>query len=255
MLIILSPAKIQNFNPVKITEKFSLPEFIDEAGILVDLIRRLSTDELSKLLKINNNLTQLNFDRYFNWHHPFTPQNAKQAIFVFDGEVFRGFDAKSLAQSDIDYMQSHLRILSGLYGVLKPLDLIQPYRIDVSSKLKNPHGDNLYDFWKKKISENILLALKNSEKPPVLLNLASDEYFKSIDLKNKKVNVIDVEFYEWKNEHLKQIVIYTKKARGLMARYVIENRIENIEELKGFSAEGYWFNPNLSTENKLVFSR
>lgn len=255
MLILLSPAKIQNFRSQQITEKYTFPEFIAEAGKLVNLIRELSPNELSKLLDINANLTQLNFDRYFNWHKPFTVENAKQAVLVFDGEVYRGLDAKSFSDDDFEYAQIHLRLLSGLYGVLRPLDLIQPYRLEVSSKLINPQGNNLYDYWQKKVTKSVLSALVNSCKPEILLNLASSEYFKSLNLKNKKVKVIDVEFYEYKNDTFKQIVIYTKKARGLMAGYVIKNRIEDEENLKGFSSDGYWYSPQMSTDNKLVFIR
>lgn len=255
MLILLSPAKIQNFKPQQFTDQFSFPEYMNEARLLVDLIRELSATELSKLLEINSNLTQLNFDRFFNWHQPFTPENAKQAVLVFDGEVYRGLDAKTFAKADFDYAQKHLRLLSGLYGVLRPLDLIQPYRLDVSSRLQNPYGNDLYDFWSEKITESIIAALKQSGKPEILLNLTSGEYFKSLDLKNKNVSVIDVEFYEYKNDNFKQIVVYTKKARGVMTRYVIENRIENEEDLKGFSADGYWFSPQMSKVNKLVFTR
>ncbi|HRZ98339.1 MAG TPA: peroxide stress protein YaaA [Paludibacter sp.] len=255
MLILLSPAKIQNFKPQNFTEQFSIPEFMKEAGKLVDLIRELSPTELSNLLDINSNLTQLNFDRYFNWHKPFTPENAKQAVMVFDGEVYRGLDAKSFSDDDFEYAQNHLRLLSGLYGVLRPLDLIQPYRLEVSSKLINPLGNNLYDFWQKKVTKSVLTALVNSGKPEILLNLSSAEYFKSLNLKNKKVKVIDVEFYEYKHDNFKQIVIYTKKARGLMAGYVIKNRIEDEENLKGFDSDGYWYSPQMSTDNKLVFIR
>ncbi len=176
-------------------------------------------------------------------------------MLVFDGEVYRGLDAKSFSNADFEYAQNHLRLLSGLYGVLRPLDLIQPYRLEVSSKLINPRGNNLYDFWQKKVTKSVLSSLSISGKPEILLNLASSEYFKSLDLKNKKVKVIDVEFYEYKNDTFKQIVIYTKKARGMMARYVIQNQIENEEDLKGFSAEGYWYSPQMSKGNKLVFIR
>lgn len=255
MLIILSPAKILNFKDAAVTDKFSKPEFLSEAELLVHLIRELSATELSKLLSINTNLTQLNFDRFFNWHKPFTLKNAKQAVLTFDGEVFRGLNAKTFSSEDFEYAQQHLRILSGLYGVLRPLDLIQPYRLEVSSKLRNPNGNDLYAFWKETVTQSVIKALKKSKQPSFILNLASSEYFKTINLKDKKIRVIDVEFYEYKNDQYSQIVIYTKKARGLMARYVIENRIEDEEELKGFNSEGYWFTPHLSSPNKLVFSR
>lgn len=255
MIIILSPAKILNFKEQTTTDKFTMPEFMTKAESLVKLMRDLSPSELSKLLDINTNLTQLNFDRFFNWHKPFTLKNAKQAAFTFDGEVFRGLNAETLSADDLEYAQTHLRILSGLYGVLRPLDLIQAYRLEVSSKLQNPSGKDLYAFWKESVTESILKALKKSGKPQFMLNLASSEYFKTLDLKNKKVRTLNVEFYEYKNDKYSQIVIYTKKARGLMARYVIENRIENEEDLKGFNAEGYWYSPQMSSPDKLVFTR
>lgn len=255
MLILLSPAKIQNIKPMAITELNSQPEFLNEARQLIRLIKKLSAGELAGLLNINHSLTQLNLDRYFNWHLPFTIQNAKQAVLTFDGEVFRGLDAKSFTGSDFEYAQSHLRILSGLYGILRPLDLIQPYRLEVSSGLKNPKGDDLYAFWRKNVTSSINKTIKTSDNNNIILNLASSEYFKTLDLKRIPAKVIDVEFYEYKNDKFQQIIIYTKKARGLMARYVIKNRIEDVEELKGFSSEGYWFSPQQSNDTKLVFIR
>lgn len=255
MLLILSPAKIQNFSPQNSTTQFSQPEFLNDAQKIVKSIKKLSAPELARLLDINGSLAQLNADRYFNWQQPFTPDNAKQAVLVFNGEVFRGLDASSFTNSDFDYAQQHLRIFSGLYGVLRPLDLIQPYRLEVSSKFENQAVKDLYAYWQKKVTASVLRALKDSGNPTVLINLASSEYFKTLDLKHKKVKVIDVEFYEYRNDKFKQIVIYTKKARGLMARYIIENRIENVDDLKGFDAAGYWYSPQLSTDRKLVFIR
>jgi cytoplasmic iron level regulating protein YaaA (DUF328/UPF0246 family) len=255
MIILLSPAKIMNFKTPSPFEKFTQPEFLADAGKIIELLRNLNMDDLAKLLDINSNLTKLNFDRIFNWHCPFTRDNAKQAVTVFDGEVFRGLDANTFTETEADYAQKHLRILSGLYGVLRPLDLIQAYRLEVSSKLSNPFGNDLYAFWREKVTGSVLQSLKKSGKPQLLLNLASDEYFKTLDLKNRNVRVIHVEFYEYKNDKFRQVVIYTKKARGLMARYVIENQIENEEELKGFDKAGYWYYPQLSGNDKLVFVR
>jgi len=255
MILLLSPAKIQNFEPQNVVEDFTQPQFLDSAEILINNIRQLSLNELAKLLNINSNLAQLNVDRYFNWQRPFTTKNAKRAVFVYNGEVFRGLDAKTLSKADLAYLQTHLRILSGLYGVLRPLDLIQPYRLDVSDNLRNEAGNNLYVFWKSKITEALNDALRNSGGEQVLLNLASGEYMKSINRKLLNAKVIDFEFLEYKNDEFKQIVIYVKKARGMMVRFVIENRIESLEDLKGFSAGGYWFNPQMSSENKYVFVR
>jgi len=255
MILLLSPAKIQDFTSQQIVTEFTQPEFLKEAESLVHEIRQLSAFELSKLLSINANLAQLNADRYFNWHKPFTPKNAKQAVMVFNGEVFHGLDAKSFSADDFNYLQTHLRILSGLYGLLRPLDLIQPYRLEISTKLQVGETRDLYTFWGEQLTQSLNKALKTSGKPKVLLNLASGEYFKSINLKTLQASVIDFEFLQNKNEEYKPVVMYTKKARGLMARHVIENRIENLEDLKGFSAEGYWFSERLSGENKLVFTR
>lgn len=255
MLILLSPAKIQNFEKHSFGSFYSTPEFMKEAGQLVRLIRQLAPSELAKLLEINSQLTQLNLDRYLNWHTPFSSENSKQAVLVFDGEVFRGLNPGAFSNQDFEYAQAHLRILSGLYGVLRPMDLIQPYRLEVSSSLQNPFGKDLYAFWQNKVTKSVTKALKESGEPACILNLASSEYFKTIDLKNKKTRVINVEFYQYKEDKFRQAVMYTKKARGLMAAYVLRNRIESEEELKGFSDEGYWFHPEMSTDNKLVFVR
>lgn len=255
MITILSPAKIMDFKNPPPIEIFTQPEFIKEADSLVKLLRNIDMSELGKLLDINSNLTQLNFDRIFNWHKPFTLSNSKQAAYVFDGEAYRGLDAKTLTKEDMDFAQHHLRLLSGLYGVLRPLDLIQAYRLEVSTKLNNPAGKDLYAFWQEKVTKSILRSLKESGEPQILLNLASNEYFKTLKSASFKSKVIDVEFYEYKNDQFKQIVIYTKKARGMMARYIIENRINQVDELKGFHTDGYWYNPEMSTENKMIFIR
>jgi cytoplasmic iron level regulating protein YaaA (DUF328/UPF0246 family) len=255
MILLLSPAKIQNFAPQQYVNDHTLPEFLDSAEILVNKIKKLSRAELAEILDINSNLAQLNADRHFNWQVPFTTKNAKQTVFVFNGEVFRGLDAASFTPDDFTYLQSHLRILSGLYGVLRPLDLIQPYRLDVSTKLDTGAGKSMYSFWGSLITGALNQAIKESKGPQVLLNLASGEYFKTINRKKLQAEVIDFDFLENKNGAYKPIVVYIKKARGMMVRYVIQNRIENVDDLKGFNEDGYWFNSGLSTEKKLVFTR
>lgn len=254
MQIILSPTKIQNFEIQKTTQLYSYPIFMNEAEHLINAMRVLTPVEISKLLSINAKLTELNYERYFNWHLPFTLENAKQAALVFDGEVFRGLNAPTFTDADFEYAQQHLMILSGLYGALRPLDLIQPYRLEISSALVNEKGNNLYAFWQEKLTKHLFNELKKKHSNTVI-NLASSEYFKAFNLKNANVNVIDIEFLEYKNDTLKPIVIYTKKARGLMARFLITNKIENPDDIKGFNEGGYWFNPQLSTESKLVFVR
>lgn len=255
MLIILSPAKIQNTSPNQAVGSYTQPQFAGEAEFLVHHIRQYSVIALSKLLEINLKLAKLNAERFSEWHLPFSPENAKEAVFVFNGEVFHGLDAKTLKPDDCDYLQSHLRILSGLYGILRPLDLIQPYRLEISTKLETDHGNSLYTFWGDRITLSVNEALAVSGKPEILINLASGEYFKCINRKMLHARVIDVDFLEYKDGAYKPIVIYTKKARGMMTRYLIENRIENPEELKGFGSDNYWFNPDLSNENKFVFTR
>jgi len=255
MLIILSPAKIQNFEPQQLITDFTQPEFLKGAEILVTQIRQFSAMELAKLFGINANLAQQNADRYFNWHRPFTPKNAKQAVLVFNGEVFHGLDAKSFSVDDFIYLQTNLRILSGLYGILRPLDLIQPYRLEISTKLATKKGKDVYAYWGEKLTKLVNKTIKELGKPEIILNLASDEYFKSLNRKGLKAKVIDFEFYQYKDDEYKSAVMYTKKARGMMARYVIQNRVEDIEDLKGFNYEGYWFTPQLSTDTKLTFTR
>ena len=255
MLLLLSPAKIQNFTPQSIVKEYTMPEFLAEAEILMNQVQNLSRSDLAELLDINSSLAKLNDDRHFNWQLPFTPDNSKQTVFVYNGEVFHGLDANSLSETEITYLQSHLRILSGLYGVLRPLDLIQPYRLDISTKLIGIKGNNLYTFWRDKITNSLNEAIRVSGGQQVMLNLASNEYIKSINRKLLKADIVDFDFLENKNDKYTPIVMYIKKARGMMVRYVIQNRIENLEDLKGFNADGYWYNSRLATEKKLVFTR
>jgi cytoplasmic iron level regulating protein YaaA (DUF328/UPF0246 family) len=255
MILLLSPAKIQNFTPQHYLKEYTIPMYLDQAQILMNKINKLSRIELAEILHINSNLAQLNADRHFNWKVPFTTLNAKQAVFVFNGEVFHGLDAGSFTQDDFSYLQSHLRMLSGLYGVLRPYDLIQPYRLDVSTRLDTGKGKNMYAFWRSLITIALNEAIKDTGGPRFLLNLASGEYFKSIDQRKLEAEVIDFDFLENRNNSYKPVVVYIKKARGMMVRYVIKNRIENIDDLKGFNEDGYWYNSGLSTEKKLVFTR
>lgn len=255
MLIILSPAKIQNFKTPVPSADYSLPEFLGEAETLVGELRKTAREELPALLNVNGELALSASDKYYNWEREHTPGNARQALFTYNGEVFHGLDAGSLSVDDIRYAQQHLRVLSGLYGVLRPLDLIQPYRLEMQAKLSNPAGKNLYAFWKEKITKAVFDALRQSGGRQAILNLASGEYSKAVQWKSSGVEVIDFEFLESRGDAYKPVTIYTKKARGLMSRYVIQNRIERPDDLKGFDAEGYWYNHSLSSENKLVFVR
>lgn len=254
MLILLSPAKIQNFKKEVILFDHSLPIFLDEASYLIKLLKKLSPEDLSSLLQINKQLSDLNFERNFKWELPFSTNNSKQAALAYDGEVYRGLNFRNFSNLEREYGQQHLRFLSGLYGVLKPLDLIQPYRLEISSKLKNKKGNDMYKFWSKKITAEISSTL-NNQPSRTLLNLMSGEYSKALDFKNLKAEVISPEFFEAKSDKLKQIVIYTKRARGLMAAFAIKERIENPEDLIAFNSEGYTYDPLRSTKEKPIFIR
>ncbi len=255
MLLLLSPAKIQNFNPQDITNKHSLPQFIDEANQIIQEIRQVTDLELAKLLGINMKLASTNVERHAQWQLPFTPSNAKQVVFTYDGEVYRGLNPSKFTAEELDYLQSHLRLFSGLYGILRPLDLIQAYRWEISTKLNiNGHKDG-YKFWGNKLTELLNVTLDGLKEERIVLNLSSNEYFKSINRKKLQARVIDFDFLECVDGKYKAIVVYIKKARGMMVRYVVENRIEAFEDLKGFNADGYWYNEELSTEQKLVFTR
>jgi hypothetical protein len=255
MIILLSPAKIQNFKSQEEIKFHSQPEFLNEASYLVALMRNLKPFELGALMEINRQLSHLNFDRFVQWHLPFTLNNAKQAVLAFDGEVYRGLNAGTFTEEEMKYAQQHLRLLSGLYGILKPFDLIQAYRLEVSSKLMNHAGNDLYPFWKEKVTQSIQRDLRASGQPEIILNLSSSEYSKILDIKKANISMLNVEFLEYQHDRFKQIVVYTKKARGMMARYVIRHKIENEEDLKGFNENGYWYHHELSNKNKLVFVR
>ncbi|MDY6802094.1 MAG: peroxide stress protein YaaA [Bacteroidota bacterium] len=254
MITIISPAKTLNFDNNIKTKEYTQPEFLADSETLVKALKKKSKKELATLMNTNQELASLNYERYQRWKKPFTPENAKQALAVFKGQAFLGLDAKSLTTDDLLFAQNHLRILSGLYGVLRPLDLMQPYRLEMGTALKNKRGENLYKFWGTKITGfiNNELSKQNNK---VLVNLASNEYFKSI--KPKKINgeIIAPVFKETKGNDFKVIAVYAKTARGLMSRFIIKNRIEEPEQLKAFDSEGYLFNHELSTKKEWVFTR
>jgi cytoplasmic iron level regulating protein YaaA (DUF328/UPF0246 family) len=255
MIVLLSPAKIQDFKPEPPLAKSTQPDFLAEAETLVSQVRRLSVSALAELLKINPSLARLNADRFSQWRRPFTEKNAKQTVLVFNGEVFHGLDVRTLAKEHLKYLQNHLRIFSGMYGILRPFDLIQTYRLDIGDTFLTENGENLYTFWKDQLTDTLNNELLKLKEPPVVLNLASGEYIKGIDRKKLNARVIDVDFLQMEPRGYKTIVIYTKKARGMMTRFVIENKIKNPEQLKGFDCEGYMYNPALSKKDKMVFTR
>ncbi|WP_114417567.1 peroxide stress protein YaaA [Marinospirillum perlucidum] len=254
MLSLLSPAKSLDLETPATTSSYTQPDFLEPAAQLIDVLRPLAPQELSELMKISDKLASLNAARYQEWQPPFTPDNAKQAAMAFTGDVYTGLDASSLDQEALDFGQKHLRILSGLYGLLRPLDLIQAYRLEMGTKLKNPAGPDLYAFWKETLTERLNAELAEQEQPWII-NLASQEYFKALDKKKLQAEVITPVFKDWKNGQYKIISFFAKKARGLMARYQLDNRIDQPEGLKGFDKEGYAYNSSLSEGNSWVFTR
>ncbi len=254
MLVVISPAKNLDYETQAPTQTYTQPELLEHSQQLVKVCKQLTPADLSSLMKISDKLAGLNAARFAEWHPDFTLDNAKQAVFAFNGDVYAGLDAASLTQSQIDYAQQHLRILSGLYGVLKPLDLMQAYRLEMGTKLKNERGDNLYQFWGEIITQtlNDQLAELSSD---CLVNLASNEYFKSVKPKALNATLITPEFKDWKNGQYKIISFYAKKARGLMARYIIENQVKNKADLLKFDVAGYQYSDELSTAAKPVFTR
>lgn len=254
MLIVISPAKSLDFKTPSVTSKYTVPEFLEESEKLVGRLRNMSPKQLSKLMSISKDLGELNFHRYQNWSLPFTPENAKQAILAFNGDVYQGLQASTLSEEMLELAQQKLRILSGLYGVLKPLDLIQPYRLEMGTKLKYYRSKDLYAFWNPTLTKKINEAVEASGSN-VLVNLASNEYFKSIDKKKLKAEIVTPEFKDRKNGGYKMISFFAKKARGLMSRFILENNINEVNNLQAFDAEGYVFNPRLSKTDNPVFTR
>jgi cytoplasmic iron level regulating protein YaaA (DUF328/UPF0246 family) len=252
MKLVLSPAKSLDYDSKLPTPKSSEACFLSEAERLNKLLKKKSAKSLSKLMSISDNLGQLNYERNQEWDLPFTKDNARPAVYAFNGDVYRGLDVYTIPTDKLNKLQDTVRILSGLYGILKPLDLIMPYRLEMGTKLPVGKNKNLYEFWKKKITQQLNDELEDDE---LFLNLASNEYFKSIDTKALKVPVINIDFKEFKNGNYKTIGIFAKLARGLMTRYIIENDAQTIDDIKGFHLENYRFHEQLSKENSLVFTR
>lgn len=252
MKIVISPAKSLNYESSAPTGEFSQPVFLKQAERLSKILKKKSARSLSKMMSISPELGQLNYERNQNWNLPFDLDNAKQAVYAFTGEVYRGLDMNSLATDHLDFLQENLRILSGQYGVLKPLDLMQAYRLEMGTKLKVGVKPNLYKFWQPLIAKNLNEEMSDGE---VLVNLASNEYFKAIDKKELKANVVTPVFKDLKNGEYKVIMTFAKHARGMMVRYIVDHKITDVEDLKGFNYGGYGFDDNLSTSSELVFTR
>lgn len=252
MKIIISPAKSLDFESKVPTDTYTQPRFLEQSEKLNRKLKTLSKKKLADLMSISNDLATLNFERNQDWQTPFTPNNAKQAIYAFTGAVFQGLDVNTIAEEKLPMLQDRLRILSGLYGLLRPLDLIQPYRLEMGTKLKTGRKENLYKFWDTSLAESLNSELEDNE---LLINLASAEYFKALPKKVLKVPMVTPVFKDFKNGQYKTIMTYAKIARGLMVRYIIDHNVNNIEELKGFNSEGYGYSEELSSENELVFVR
>lgn len=252
MKIVISPAKSLDYSSTVPITKTTECAFLKEAEVISNVLKKKSPKKLAELMHISDNLADLNWKRNQNWKLPFNKEESRQAIFAFKGTVYEGLDAYSLSETQIDQLQSKLRILSGQYGILKPLDLMMPYRLEMGTKLKIKKTNNLYQFWGDSVTEKINSELKENEP---FINLASNEYFKVINKKLLKNTIITPIFKDYKNDKLKVIAFFAKKARGLMVRYIIDNNIENVEDLKGFNYDNYAFDIKLSTETELVFTR
>ena len=252
MKIVISPAKSLDFETKVPIDIYTQSVYLEQSEKLNKVLKKKSPKQLSKLMSISDKLGELNWQRNQDWHLPFSKTNARQAVYAFKGDVYIGLDAYTIPPNKIEQLQNKLRILSGQYGILKPLDLMQPYRLEMGTKLKIGSKENLYKFWGDSLTDSLNNEMKDGES---LVNLASNEYFKVINSKLLKAPVITPVFKDFKNGKLKMISFFAKKARGMMVRYIIDHNIKNTDDLKGFDSDGYAFDANLSTDNQLVFTR
>jgi cytoplasmic iron level regulating protein YaaA (DUF328/UPF0246 family) len=252
MKIVISPAKSLDYTTALPTQRFTEAQFLDKANTIQKTLKKKKPKDLMELMDISEKLADLNWQRNQDWALPFTPENARPAVYAFNGDVYTGLDAYTIPTDKLDVLQDQLRILSGLYGILRPLDLMQEYRLEMGTSIAIGTKKNLYEFWKKTITDALNKELTKDE---LFLNLASNEYFSAVDTKTLKVPVITPEFKDYKDGKLKMISFFAKKARGLMVRYIIDSNAKTIEDLKGFNYEGYAFDANLSKGNTLVFTR
>ena len=254
MIILISPSKTLDFTTPVATDKYTLPDFLPQSEQLIGYMRKFSRPALKQLMKISDKIADLNYRRYRAWQLPFTPYNARQAVFAFKGDVYTGLDIDSFGARDLNACQKRLRILSGLYGLLRPLDLIQPYRLEMGTRLETAQGANLYAFWQDRIAGAINQALRK-QKTDTVINLASNEYFKAACEKQLDGRVITPAFKEYRNGEYKMIGLYAKKARGLMARFILCNRLTDADDIKAFAEDGYRYSRKLSNGNSWVFTR
>jgi cytoplasmic iron level regulating protein YaaA (DUF328/UPF0246 family) len=254
MLMVISPAKTLDFETPPTTARYTQPQYLDHSQELITQLRELTPAQISELMHLSDKLSGLNAARFGSWNPAFTPDNAKQALLAFKGDVYTGLDAETLDEAELSYAQDHLRMLSGLYGLLRPLDLMQPYRLEMGTRLANARGKDLYAFWGTRISEWLNQALAD-QGDDVLLNLASTEYFSAVKRSALNARIIDTEFKDLKNGQYKIISFYAKKARGMMTRFVVSERINDPEQLKSFDVQGYRYSAEQSSPDKLVFLR
>jgi len=252
MKFLISPAKTLDLTSKPSLDKFSYPSLLEESEQLIDAIKPCTPVDIASMMKLSDKLATLNVSRYHEWQKEHTPNNSRPAIYTFMGDVYTGLDAYTLNESEMDYAQNNLRILSGLYGLLKPLDLMQAYRLEMGTRLANPKGSNLYQFWGDTIVDKINEELEEGE---LLVNLASNEYFKAVNKKKLTVPLISPNFLDEKNGQFKVISFYAKKARGLMARYLIENQCQTLDDIKAFDIAGYRYDPSQSSKDAPVFIR
>ena len=254
MLALISPAKTLDYETALPSDVYTQPRLLEHSQELIDVARKLSATEIASLMSVSEKIATLNVERFRDWQAEFDLANARQAMFAFKGDVYTGLDAYSLSPADIEFAQQHLRMLSGLYGLLRPLDLMMPYRLEMGTKLHNARGENLYHFWGEIITNLINQDLTQSQSD-LLVNLASDEYYKAVQETKIQAEIIKPVFLDQKNGKYKVISFYAKKARGLMARFMIENKLERVEDLKAFNSEGYYFDADSSLKGELVFKR
>ena len=254
MITLISPAKTLDYKEPAPTSEFTQPQMLDESQRLVDVMQKKRPVSIKKLMSVNDQIAQLNYDRYQEWTQPFDTSNSKQAIFAFQGDVYRGLKAANFDEGDLEFAQNHLRILSGLYGLLRPLDLMRAYRLEMGTRLKTPRGKNLYEFWKNRITDLLNQELEG-HKEKVVVNLASNEYWNAVNVDKLNADVITPEFKDLKNGEYKFIQTYGKLARGFMSRWIIQNRVDSADQLPAFDGEAYYFAPEQSEESRPVYHR
>ena len=254
MLIVVSPAKTLDYETPSKTKVYTQPDYLDNSQEIITRLRKLSSPELSRLMNVSQKIADLNVGRYKTWNKKFTEKNSKQSVLAFKGDVYTGLDAETFNSKDFNFAQKHLRVLSGLYGLLRPLDLMQAYRLEMGTRLDTAKGKNLYEFWGSTITEGLNKQLEKTQSD-YLVNLASNEYFKAVKSKELNAEIITPAFKEYKNGEYKMISFFAKKARGMLSRYIIKNQLTNPEDIKSFSEDGYKYNKKLSKGNTWVFSR